>query len=196
MKKIGLPLIGVVFAFFVLFASLFGESHGGSKRVLKDFSTEVEYSTQSAVIAVYRLPYPGVLPDSPFYIIKMVRDRFRLWVTRDLDDRASLFILYGDKRVGASYYLASGNKMPLAYTTALKALSYMDQAVTVFESKNLSESSKNQLGETLDKSIRLHIETIEEIVHMVEGDARVKFERVLESYKLLGVKISNAVSRD
>ena len=46
---------------------------------------QTDPATESAatVQIEYYLPYPGVLPDSPLYKLKMVRDRVKLWITRD-----------------------------------------------------------------------------------------------------------------
>ena len=68
----------------------------------------------------YYLPYPGILPDSPLYKIKAIRDRVQLVLTFDEVQKAERELLYADKRVGAAWALADGGKADLAVSTATK----------------------------------------------------------------------------
>ena len=55
---------------------------------------------------IYNLPYPGLLPDSPLYITKVIRDKITDFLTRDNLKKAELYLLYSDKRVSMSLVLA------------------------------------------------------------------------------------------
>lgn len=46
----------------------------------------------------YELPFAGVLPDSPLYYLKTVRDNFWLFFTRDNMKKAEVLILFSDKK--------------------------------------------------------------------------------------------------
>lgn len=85
---------------------------------------------------VYPLPYPGILPDHPLYFIKMIRDRVRLWLTRDALTRAELFLHYADKRLAASLALAEQGKIGLSVSTASKGELYFEQALAAAEQAN------------------------------------------------------------
>jgi hypothetical protein len=185
MKFIWLALLGLVFGLMIMAVSLFRQTHLSTPLSVDRFAGGVEYSTQSASLLAYRLPYPGLLPDNPLYFLKMIRDRVRLWMVPQGMKKINLLISDGDKRVGASYYLASGNKIPLAYSTLLKSYAYMDQAMTAIENLDVSEEEREVMTKSLHRSLNAHIKTLSEIVLMVEGDARVQFERILDSYNAL-----------
>lgn len=77
----------------------------------------------------YYLPYPGILPDHGLYPFKMVRDRLRLWLAHQPEEKFHLQLLYADKRIGAAQVLVAGGKSELGLDTAVKAEGYLSQAV-------------------------------------------------------------------
>ncbi len=87
---------------------------------------------------VYNLPYPGILPDNPLYIVKIIRDRIWEFVTRDNLKKAELFLLFSDKRVAMAESLADKGKEMLAVSTLSKAEKYFQQI------PDLMKNSKKQ----------------------------------------------------
>lgn len=79
-------------------------------------------------VEVYALAYPGILPDHPLYVVKMVRDRVKLWLTREPLSRSQLLLLYADKRLAASLVEMQKSKIDVAVSTAAKSLNYFDQS--------------------------------------------------------------------
>lgn len=77
----------------------------------------------------YAFPYPGVLPDSPLWIFKAVRDRLLLWVTFDKVAKTELLLLYADKRLEAAKVLIEGGKPDIGVTTSIKGEKYLNDAV-------------------------------------------------------------------
>lgn len=91
-----------------------------------------EEATSGAVLVQkveYYLPYPGILPDSPLYKLKTVRDRVSLWLITDPGRKAEKELLLADKRIGAAMALLDGGKDELAVSTATKGEKYLEQAV-------------------------------------------------------------------
>lgn len=103
-----IPVIATFF--FILFSLLF-----------------VRNLSQQAVFAVqeYSLPYPGILPNHPFYPLKMLRDRALELFTREPLKKAELYLLFADKRIYMASMLAEQKKWELAETTASKAEKYL-----------------------------------------------------------------------
>src|SRR3990172_12527926 len=89
----------------------------------------------------YYLPYPGVLPDSPLYKVKALRDRMVLWVTRGEKAKAEKELLYADKRINAAMFLVEGGKEALGVTTATKAEKYLESATN--RTVKLAEQEKD-----------------------------------------------------
>lgn len=117
--------------------------------------------------ADYYLPYPGLLPDHPFYWVKMARDRIQLWLTTDKAAKAEKLLSYADKRLGAGWALIDGNKKTLGVTTLSKAEKYLDEAVALGKDTTLRENLK--------KAIRKH----EEVIVLLKEKAGDEFGGIL-----------------
>lgn len=112
----------------------------------------------------YYLPYPGILPDSPLYKFKALRDRISLWLITDEVKKAEKELLLADKRIGAATVLLDGGKDMQAVSTATKAEKYLEQAVN--RTLKLVEGGKDVksiLG-TLAKATAKHEEMMVGIV--------------------------------
>lgn len=95
----------------------------------------------------YYLPYPGILPDSPLYKIKALRDRISLWLITDPGKKAEKELLLADKRIGAAVALLDGGKDELAVSTATKGEKYLEQAVNrVLGMADMGQDVKSRLG--------------------------------------------------
>ncbi len=73
---------------------------------------------------VYNLPYPGLLPDHPLYLIKVIRDNLLVLVTRDNVKKAELYLLLSDKRIAMAVALAKKGKEKQAIEVAGKGEKY------------------------------------------------------------------------
>jgi len=156
MKKFGRYFLLITFVIVVPFVTYF--VLGASESLVK--------TTQEKV--VYNLPYPGLLPDSPLYLTKMVRDRIVDFLTRDNLKKAELYLLYSDKRIVMSLLLARKGKSQLAIDTFAKGEKYF------LKIPNLLKSAKKQGGqapsnfiETLKLSNAKHKELIEELIKIL-----------------------------
>ncbi len=117
------------------------------------------FSVASQVVAVdYKLPYPGMLPDSPLYFLKVARDQITLALITDKTQRAFYNLFLADKRLASGEMLWNQGKKDLATTTFLKGEEFFSEA-TNLASKLSSEDLKIKLavaaakhGEVLEKS--------------------------------------------
>lgn len=105
----------------VSFAQSDGEATAAS-----DFST-----ASAAKEPQYQLPYSGILPDNPLYVLKTIRDRLIGFLISDPVKKAEFNLLQADKRLNASVQLIKKRKgkESLAESTASKAEAYFAQAV-------------------------------------------------------------------
>jgi hypothetical protein len=101
----------------------------------------------------YDLPYPGLLPDSPLYSLKVFRDKLVEFFISDPSKKADYELLQSDKRINASVYLS--NEKPvndaLISSTISKSINYFEQAIT--QSK-LAQKQGNDM-----KSFMQHLHT-------------------------------------
>ena len=105
------------------------------------------YSTQTATAnekVAYQLPYPGILPDHPLYILKVARDRLQDVTTRDPIQKAKLYLLLSDKRAAMAIALVQKGKIKPAISTLSKGEKYFLQI------PQLIKTAKQQGGEAPD----------------------------------------------
>lgn len=117
---------------------------------------------------IYNLPYPGLLPDSPLYITKIIRDRITDFLTRDNLKKAELYLLYSDKRASMSLVLASKGKSQLAIDTFVKGEKYFLKIPELLKSaKKQGTQAPSSFVETLKLSNAKHKELIEELIKIL-----------------------------
>ncbi len=133
----------------------------------------------------YYLPYPGILPDSPLYKLKAVRDQLRLWITFDPTKKAERQLLYADKRINAAKVLNEGGKSTLAISTATKAEKYLEQSVNLTLQLLKSGTDVKSLLLTQAKSTAKH--------HEILITFQPPLEMALKTNELLSQQIAQAL---
>lgn len=107
----------------------------------------------------YQLPYPGILPDSPLYFFKIIRDGVVIQLVRNQPERSFYEIFLADKRMAAAESLRAKGKFPLAAVTAMKAEELLRKAANSgLEQKNNSDLiSKLVVSQTKHREILAYI---------------------------------------
>lgn len=146
-------LLGLVFGFFVLGVSLLRLSRNKDLRVVAKENKQVVVKQEEQV--TYPLPYPGILPDSPVYWLKMVRDRMLLILARTPEEKARKMLHYGNKRLAAAEKLLAKGKVKLGITTASKAEKYLEKAIWKWK-----EFESKQMKSELQKALKKHHQVI------------------------------------
>ena len=153
MKNFGRYVLLISFVVLVPFVTYF---------VLGASDTLVKTPQQKVI---YNLPYPGLLPDSPLYTTKIIRDRITDFLTRDNLKKAELYLLYSDKRASMSLVLASKGKNQLAIDTFVKGEKYFLKIPRLLISaKKQGAQAPSSFVETLKLSNAKHKELIEELI--------------------------------
>jgi hypothetical protein len=116
----------------------------------------------------YNLPYPGLLPDSPIYFVKVVRDKITELLTRDDLKKAQLYLLDSDKRAAMSLALAQKGKNQLAIDTFSKGEKYFLKIPNLLRStKKQGVQAPSNFIETLKLSNAKHKELIDELIKIL-----------------------------
>lgn len=136
----------------------------------------------------YFLAYPGILPDSPLYKLKMVRDRIWEWLTTGRLEKANLFLLYADKRLGAGKALIDGNKVSLGFTTLLKGEKYLERAIDETEKAKKEGREVETLAEKLKNASLKHEEILLELKEKLTADGKTTIDDLLKFVKTLQEK--------
>lgn len=118
----------LAFPLLIFLFSLNVASAASNAAFAKDIDL-AEVSSDSADKINYELPYPGILPDSPLYFLRIIRDKTVGFLISDPKKKAEFNLLQADKRLNAGIHLFNKGKIPLADTTISKAENYFEEAL-------------------------------------------------------------------
>lgn len=111
---------------------------------------------------VYNLPYPGILPDHPLYIFKVIRDQLMIFGTRDNVKKAHLYLLLSDKRIAMAIALSKKGKEKQAIEVASKAEKYFfNIPQLLIDAKKQGSGSSSEFIQTLKLSNAKHKEILD-----------------------------------
>ena len=128
------------------------------------FTSVMEFISVAAVqeTVVYNLPYPGLLPDHPLYILKAIRDQLIVFGTRDNVKKAQLYLLLSDKRIGMAITLSKKGKEKQAIEVAGKAEKYFfNISQLLIDAKKQGSGSSSEFVQTLKLSNAKHKEILD-----------------------------------
>lgn len=146
---------------------------------LLDFSQRGIVYGQEKV--VYNLPYPGLLPDHPLYIVKVTRDRLMDFVTRDYIKKANLYLLFSDKRANMALFLVKKGKNKLAVETFAKGEKYFLKIPDLLAtSKKQGVGAPTELIDTLKLSNSKHREIINQLLKSSSPEQIKLIEEVMK----------------
>lgn len=111
---------------------------------------------------IYNLPYPGILPDNPLYILKVIRDQLMIFGTRENIKKAQLYLLLSDKRIGMAISLSKKGKEKQAIEVAGKAEKYFfNIPQLLIDAKKQGSGSSSEFIQTLKLSNAKHKEILD-----------------------------------
>jgi len=125
-KKFLLSFIVLFFSASILLVSIFR-----STKINFEFNEKNIVSDNSMPLNVvnYELPFPGKVGiNSPFWSIKVVRDKLWILITLDKKDKANIYLHLSDKRLAMAINLIEDKDYNNAVETAIKAEQYLQKA--------------------------------------------------------------------
>ena len=176
LKRIAVVLSTVTLAFIILSISVLRSSI--IRPSIDVYSAtpkpELKADTQDSKIEImYVMPFPGrILPDSPFWPIKALRDKLWMGVTTNPMRKAELSLLFADKRLMASYELFRINKPLLALSTLTKAGKYLEEGGVIEKNERQRGLDTKSFLFTLATASLKHREVIEEMLNIVPDDVK------------------------
>lgn len=140
------------------------------------FATEAEMAPQKVD---YSLPYPGLLPDSPVYFVKVIRDQFVLLTLTNPEKKAFYSLLLADKRIAASQVLVNSGKGRVGMETALRAEEYLGRAIEI--SGKLPKDKRGDLVSKLVVATAKHKEVLDEFKGKVGSSDMSTWQKALDA---------------
>lgn len=171
-RKLFIVLSTLAFAFGVLFVSVFRTASTKYQfNPTKPPDTSILGNNTSKV--EYVLPNPGrVLPDSPLWPLKALRDKIWLFVNTNESRKAELKLLFADKRLGSAKVLFEKGKPEIGLSTLTKAEKYLEEA-SIKEKENREEGmdTSDFLIKVSNASLK-HYELIQYILTLAPDNAK------------------------
>lgn len=166
-----------IFAFAVLFISVLKAAEVKySFKLVNANSTDINNQLSKDLEGMkidYYLPTAGtVLPDSPFWILKALRDRLWLLITTNDIKKADLMILFADKRLVAAEILFNKKEYNVGFTTLSKAEKYLEEASNLEETIRGKGEDTTALVTTLVKASLKHRQIIKELLLITPNDGK------------------------
>lgn len=128
----------------------------------------------------YTLPYPGLLPDSPLYFLKIVRDRVISFLISDTVKKAEFNLLQADKRLGSGAYLFKKDKSKtrLAEETISKGENYFEQAIAKAKEAKKEGRDIKPITQKLSLAVEKHAAVLQDLIDKTSGSLQEDFKRI------------------
>ncbi len=127
----------------------------------------------------YQLPYPGILPGSPLYSIKMIRDRIIETLTSDPFKKAHFYLLQSDKRTASALMLYEKGDDKMAETTLTKAQKYLEKSLSrATEAKNSGKDVGDIFARIKDSAVKQKQE-----IEIISGKSKEKEASLVDDLK-------------
>lgn len=94
-------------------------------------TAEIPSVSPTPLSVQYELPYPGMLPNNPLYVLKQVRDWILDKLIMDPVKKTEFYILQGDKRLAMGLTLSASGNGVLSEQIISKGEKYMNNAMQV-----------------------------------------------------------------
>lgn len=155
MKKIVLLLVFLLVFFFLRTNATFSQENSST--------IAVPISPTLTPKVDYELPYPGLLPDSPLYLLRIIRDKAVSFLISDPKKKAEFDLLQADKRLNAGLFLFNEKKINLAISTISKAENYFGGALEKTKEARKEGMDVTDITRKLMNSSKKHQEILDSL---------------------------------
>lgn len=152
----------IIFSFIAIFIFL-----------LQNNSVSAQTSSSDSGTISYDLAFPGILPDHPFYKLKVLRDKISILLINDTKKRIDFYLLQADKGLLATAMLVDKNKIDLASKTALKGEHNM--TLVTYELKKFLQKPNDEIFKKLITASQKHHEVLTSLIKRVSKEDQKTF---------------------
>lgn len=114
----------------------------------------------------YDLPYPGILPGAPLYIVKQIRDKFTELLPSDAYKKSEFYLLQADKMFAASLILYDRGEKDLALQSLTKSQKNLEKS---FEKMKEAEKMQKNIMDISAKIMTSSEKQKQEISRLMES---------------------------
>ncbi|QLG69995.1 MAG: hypothetical protein CH104c_0765 [Candidatus Woesebacteria bacterium] len=179
LKKILVTSLFLTFGFLVLVVSILRSASLRHSSNFSPPSSRLE-GEQKLSVNYYFASAGGVLPDHPLWVVKVLRDKFWLFLTPGPTRKSELNLLFSDKRLMAAKTLSQKGKYDLAYSVILKSHNYFVEAANLEDEARKGGDNTDELLLLLTKASLAHKEMIQSLQDSFPEDLRTGFPSIIE----------------
>lgn len=141
-----------------------------------------ETSSPSAKVQDYQLPYPGLLPDSPLYWLKVLRDRVIAFLISDPLKKAEFNLLQADKRLNSGIFLFDKRKgkEDLAESTISKGENYFEDAITQLKEAKRQGMDVERVLAKMRQAVAKHKQVLAALGERSPAQLKTRFDNLRE----------------
>ncbi len=184
-----------ILSFFIIFisvqVSVVKIAFGTEQATTTAIPSETNLSPTIFATNEYQLPYPGVLPDSPLYLLKATRDKLVSFLISDPAKKAEFSLRESDKRLNAGLYLYQKKKYSLIVTTISKGENYFEEAVGKVEE---GKRQGQDVQYIIDKMV-LSLEKHKQVIDTLRDGMPKEYQSGLELLDKRAVSLQGKVSK-
>lgn len=127
----------------------------------------------------YPLPYPGILPNEPLFILKNLRDKLLEVFTLNSFKKTEFYLLQADKNLSSSIILFDLKEEDMALKTFVKSQGYLEKAIGEEEIARNSPGNLMELSEKIKQSSKKQKELANAFYENSKDEIRAEFKKVL-----------------
>lgn len=161
---------------------------GSNISFAKDSPTKDEMVSQEVN---YELPYPGLLPDSPLYFLRVIRDETVGFLISDPFKKAEFNLLQADKRLNAGIYLFNKGKISLALSTISKAENYFGEAIDKIGEAKMEGRNIVEMQGKLRNAVKKHKQELDYMIAKENTSFKQNFEKEKERIRVFEERLGN-----
>jgi len=189
-------LVGACLLLFILSNTGIGNADSHETVIQTETPVGVDStSSQSAVVVArvnYELPYPGMLPDNPFYFLKAIRDKMVKMLINDDMVMARFSLNNAEKRIFAGQLLLEQKKDEHAIDSVSKGVNYYDETLAALE-KVLRDEPKHIDIEPFLQKTKTSLSKSQEVVGDMGNGKNNQYKNALAQEEKRMVKITQKV---
>ncbi len=182
--------------FFFIFFFLIVASNVPVSFAQEDANIDIDTASQEASMptptgADYQLPYPGLLPDSPLYFLKIFRDRLIDFLIADPLKKAEFDLLQADKHATMAVALVVKGKSQLAESTLSKGENYFETGIGQLTLAKNQGMDVDALTKRYLLALTKHKELTAGLVAGASKDIKKKLENIDERLESFEKQVNN-----
>ncbi len=137
-------------------------------------------STYSVLAQDSNLPSPGILPDSPFYFLKVWKETIQNFFTFGIENKAKQFLHLADVRLVEYQKLVEKGKIEIAQKTLDKYEKQLNSAIEKIDELKYQNKDVKNVSQKLEDVVSKHLDVLSQNLQKVPDSGKQGIENAIE----------------